>query len=113
MPRSNGQPTLAEILVDSIIHMVGKSDTLDGVTVIAELTTKLGRNPSPGEVEDYLGVDRSRHKSWPIEEDCKGCDMHKDGPHRFGCRIHGARTTQLVVSASENPDGSFTVDGVS
>lgn len=54
---------------------------------------------------EILGITREefeaeppRTKPWPIEEDCLGCDQHKDGPHRFGCTLHGARAGQLRVS---------------
>lgn len=109
MPRADGIPTLAEILVDQIISSVGKTEQLDGKTVIAELAAKLEHNPSIRELEDYLGVDRSRKKPWPLEEDCKSCPEHKDGPHRFGCFIHGARANQPIIGVNKSSDGTFHV----
>lgn len=32
-------------------------------------------------------VDERENKPWPPEDDCRGCDRHKAGPHRFGCTI--------------------------
>ena len=37
-------------------------------------------------------------KPWPPEEDCPGCDKHKDGPHRFGCTVHGKRSLKFTVN---------------
>ena len=63
MPRSDGSPTIADLL--------GR----DGDAV----------------------YDRS-DKPWPPDQDCKGCDKHQDGPHRFGCLIHGRTAHQLTVT---------------
>lgn len=37
-------------------------------------------------------------KTWPPEEDCPACPSHKDGPHKFGCAIGGARQIKLPVT---------------
>jgi hypothetical protein len=59
----------------------------DGTPTIAEMIA---------EVDEVETDDRSR-KQWPPEEDCPGCDKHRDGPHRFGCTLHGVRATQVVL----------------
>lgn len=46
-------------------------------------------------------IDPREDKPWPKEEDCRGCDSHKDGPHRFGCSIHGARQMKLYVKENK------------
>jgi hypothetical protein len=72
MPRKDGSPTIQEIL-DSA-------------------------KDEDGEHEDE--AQPRRGKPWPPEEDCKGCDKHKDGPHRFSCSEAGVRASQLVLPAT-------------
>jgi hypothetical protein len=50
-------------------------------------------------IETYFeeDVDDRTGRPWPPEEDCPGCGQHKDGPHRFTCRVAGAR--QIVATA--------------
>jgi hypothetical protein len=53
-------------------------------------------------------IDPREDKPWPKEEDCQGCDKRKEGPHRFGCSIHGARQVKLPMR--EGPDGKLVID---
>lgn len=66
--------------------------------------------PTHEEIVAECGVviDPREDKPWPKEEDCPGCDKHRDGPHRFGCTVHGKR--QMVLPATMTPDGKIKVD---
>lgn len=58
--------------------------------------------------EDTDGDDHREDRPWPKEEDCPGCDGHKDkGPHRFGCSVHGARQPKFY--AVETETGRFMI----
>ena len=98
MPRVDGKPTIAEILIKSIIDEVDKSNVLDGQEVLTELRAKFGQEPSIDQIYDYVGFDKRKDKSWPVEEDCKSCDRHRNGPHRFSCSIGGKK--QLVLNVT-------------
>lgn len=111
MPRENGQATITEIMIECMIEEHGKAGELDFLAIIEEVQKLLGHYPTWQEVTEHLaeryGLVEKRDKPWPIEEDCQGCDQHKDGPHRFGCSLRGVR--QLVVYANQTPDGKFQV----
>lgn len=66
--------------------------------------------PTEGEILAECGVviDPREDKPWPEEEDCRGCDKHKDGPHRFGCSLHGARQPKFYASTTK--DGRIQID---
>lgn len=59
--------------------------------------------PTHEEIVQACGIviDPREDKPWPKEEDCPGCDKHKDGPHRFGCTVHGARQLKISVDVTE------------
>jgi hypothetical protein len=108
MPRADGTPTILELIVPEYLDEAGRDD--DPVTFLADLEAKLGHTPSWEEIDTELGLDRRAlsGKTWPQEEDCPGCDGHRDkGPHRFSCHAQGGG--QLVVPMIE-VDGKFKVD---
>ena len=88
MPRPDGTPTILELLTESAIEDVGKD--LKATEVLAQLRDQLGREPAHDDVMRFLGIDPRADKPWPPWEDCAGCPSHKDGPHKFGCQLHGA-----------------------
>lgn len=95
-PRADGTPTIMEITVKS---MMDEEDIEgDPVEVIARVKAKIGRDPEDEDIMREFGIDPRRDKPWPPEEDCQGCDKHKDGPHRFGCSIHGKRQVTFTVN---------------
>jgi len=63
-------------------------------------------SPTPEELK-VDGFDGRRGEGrWSPEEDCPGCDGHKDGAdghpeggHRFGCTLHGAQQLKIPVRA--------------
>lgn len=63
---------------------------------------RTGRPPIAAIIDDE-GADDDPNpradKPWPASEDCTGCDgrIGPNGWHRFGCTLHGARASQLVV----------------
>ena len=60
----------------------------DGKPTIAEIVAELENDPREG-------------KTWPPEEDCPGCDQHRDGPHRFGCSLHGKQQLRVTIALKE------------
>lgn len=50
----------------------------DGKPTIAEILASCADDFDPRE-----------YKPWPEEEDCSGCDQHKNGPHRLSCHMAG------------------------
>ena len=59
-----------------------------------------GVYPTDTEILAECGViiDPREDKPWPESDDCEGCDRHKAGPHRFGCK---ARSTTLGNSPAQ------------
>lgn len=92
-PRSDGTPTIQEMLAEDLIEAAGLN--INAAEFLAGLRQSLNRDPEFEDMEAALGLDPRRHKPWPIEDDCPGCDQRKEGPHRFGCTLHGKR--QLVI----------------
>lgn len=101
---------LAELFVDEAIEEAGKTGEVTGPEVLAAMRKKLGREPQWEEIGAFLGVDPRKYKPWPVEEDCPGCDQHRDSDqHRFGCSVRGARASQRILGATLTPDGKMLV----
>jgi hypothetical protein len=96
MPRKDGTPTIMEMVVEGMMEDAGREG--DPAEFIAQVKSKIGREPEYEDIGRELGIDPRRDKPWPPDEDCKGCDKHKDGPHRFGCTVHGKN--QIVLSVT-------------
>ncbi len=100
--------SILEITVQELIDEAGKENELTSLELIQELEQKLGYKPNYFEVEKYLKLDPRRHKPWPKEEDCSGCDQPKTGPHRFSCYVQGKN--QVILPAIQTEDGKFIVN---
>lgn len=58
----------------------------------------------------YLKLEKAKAEYVRPDWMCEGCDKPKEGPHRFSCYVKGARASQVVLPATQNPDGTFSVD---
>lgn len=87
MPRPDGTPTIAEMLAE------GEEDEEIKNILLTQGT----------EAAEIFRAKHRRTKPWPPEEDCPGCPEHRDGPHKFGCSVGGAR--QLVIPMTRKRDG--------
>ncbi len=107
MPREDGRPTINELTIDLLIEEAGKEGIIDGKIFLSDLKIEFGREPYYDEIVDRLGIDRRRYKPWPPEDDCKGCDRHIHGPHRFSCHVFGKN--QMILPASFDDDGILKI----
>lgn len=96
MPRQDGTPTINEMLKD----MRAEVCEACGGELPPWDDNPAGMNDPPwrnGDTCSEACFRKNAGKTWPKEEDCPGCPCHKDGPHKFGCTIGGARQIKIPV----------------
>lgn len=58
----------------------------------------------------YLEAEKAKAEYVRPDWMCSGCDQPKEGPHRFSCYVGGPRASQVILPATQNPDGTFSID---
>jgi len=126
MPRPDGKPTIQEIL-DSIPPEPTLS--LEQAQAILALVPESAYSVSGAAVDAALAghqlvfpqdTDYNREATWfefleawflvhneGFPRKCRGCPCHENGPHKFGCSIHGAYAAKVPASIANN--GKITV----
>lgn len=58
----------------------------------------------------YLEAEKAKTEYVRPDWMCSGCDQPKEGPHRFSCCVGGPRASQVILPATQNHDGTFSID---